>query len=84
MCQKQDSNRRCLSSGECRRCKLIGTTYEGCNSSSTSPVCDADTDAGASGIQTDYTDASKTPGCVQCKKADGKCILYQIYNKFAQ
>ena len=76
-CQKQDPTRRCLSSGECRACKLIGTAYEGCDSSSTSPVCDADT--GTIGIQTDYSDPSKTPACVQCKKADGKSIVCQIY-----
>ena len=72
MCQRQDSTRRCLSSGECRICKLIGTAYEGCDGTSTKPVCDADT--GTAAIQTDYSDASKTPACVECKKADGTYI----------
>ena len=51
MCQKVTSNpnRRCLSTGECRRCKFIekmsgGTPdnkYEGCIISSDTPICDA-------------------------------------------
>ena len=49
MCQVEDSNRRCLSTGECRRCKFIETSldgtasnkYEGCVITSDTPICDA-------------------------------------------
>ena len=44
MCQKEDSDRRCLSTGECRRCKYVAGTglYEGCEITSGTPICDVD------------------------------------------
>ena len=70
MCQKEDPNRRCLSSGECRRCKLIGIAYEGCDSATTRPICDAN--ANTVEIEMDYSNPDWIPECVGCKNADGR------------
>ena len=87
MCQKHDSNRRCLSTGECRRCKYVtedsaGTTvnrYEGCEGiTSTSPICDANGDTTTIDFATaNYDSATQNPSCVKCKKI-GKQILQHI------
>ena len=87
MCQQEDPNRRCLSTGECRRCKFVaGTgfnTYEGCVITSSTPICDADSDTTAVEYATsDYLTGTistyapeagnahlKTPNCVECKMA---------------
>ena len=51
MCQQEDSHRRCLSTGECRRCKFVAGTglnrYEGCEITSGAPICDANNDTTA-------------------------------------
>ena len=41
-CPSSHSSYRCLSSGACNVCGLISGTHEGCVSTSTTPVCDAD------------------------------------------
>ena len=73
MCQKIMGNtRRCLSTGECRRCQYVPDTmmYEGCDLKSSTPICDATTAADPPGIQfeNDDYDADLTPDCVACKK----------------
>ena len=78
MCQKHDSDRRCLSTGECRRCKYVttdsaGTTvnrYEGCEGiTSTSPICDGDSSTTVVDFAaTSYDDEALNPSCVKCKK----------------
>ena len=89
MCQQEDPDRRCLSTGECRRCKFVAGTglYEGCEITSASPICDADSDSAKVEYATsDYLTGSestyapeagdahlKNPNCVQCKKA-GKIL----------
>ena len=68
MCEKQDTNRKCLSTGECRACKFISTSYEGCDITSMTPICDAN--SGTSTVDfTTYADSSLTAECVACKKA---------------
>ena len=61
---------RCLSSEECRVCKKIDDNYEGCDVTSTTPVCDSDKDAA---LISTTDDADKTAECVGCKK-DGKSL----------
>ena len=63
-CPSSNGNYKCLSTGECNVCKLISGTNEGCDSSSTAPVCDHDSTM--SGIQTSAT--SKVAQCVACTK----------------
>ena len=71
MCEKQDATRRCLSTGECRVCKLISDKYEGCDITSTTPICDANTAVANVQFDTssDYVSTSLIPACVACKKA---------------
>ena len=72
-CPSSPANLRCLSSGECRVCKLIDNTYEGCLLTTTTPVCDSDKDT--VGIQSDFLTSppTTTAQCVACKK-DGKYL----------
>ena len=79
MCQKHDTNRRCLSTGECRRCKYVstdsdGTTvnrYEGCEGiTSATPICDANGDTAIIDFATaDYVSPTQNPSCAKCTKA---------------
>ena len=85
MCRQEDVNRRCLSTGECRICKFVEATalYEGCDITSTTPICDADetttkvnydTDDYLAGNTSMYAPEAgvahlETPKCVACKKA---------------
>ena len=59
-----------MSSSECRICKWISPNYEGCDVTSTNPVCDGNKDA--TGITKTY-DSDKTAQCLGCKK-DGKYL----------
>ena len=70
MCQKEDSTRKCISTGECRACKFVTDKYEGCDITSSLPICDAN--AAVANVQfatSDYDSASLTPACVACKKS---------------
>ena len=58
-----------MSSEECRVCKLIGNNYEGCDVTTTTPVCDGDKDDTTAVTKTYESD--KTAKCVGCKK-DGE------------
>ena len=73
-CPTSNSNYKCLSTGECNVCKLISGTNEGCDDSSTTPVCDHDSTL--SGIQTSAT--SKVAQCVGCTKS-GKFLAMSYY-----
>ena len=64
-CPSSNSNYRCLSTGACNVCGLISGIAEGCDTFSTTPVCDADSTA--SGIQDSATE--KVAVCVACKKS---------------
>ena len=70
MCQKQDPTRKCMSSGECRACKFITDKYEGCDITSNTPICDANTAvANVQFATSDYVSKLLTPACVACKQA---------------
>ena len=56
---------KCLSSGACNLCGLISGKAEGCDITSTTPVCDADTTT--SGTQDSA--AGKIAQCVACTKS---------------
>ena len=65
MCQQEDPDRRCLSTGECRRCKFVSGTglnrYEGCEITSGIPICDANKDTTAVEYDTsDYLTGSES------------------------
>ena len=88
MCEKIDSTQKCLSTGECRVCQFVASNslgsvnkYEGCDITSTSPVCDANTAESAAGIQYDTNDynVTHTPGCVPCKKEGKTESQVQLY-----
>ena len=55
----------CLSNGYCNICGTISGYAEGCDITSTSPVCDADKDT--SGTQDSAT--AKVAQCVPCTKS---------------
>ena len=97
MCQKEVSSRRCLSTGECRRCKFVEMSlaraavnkYEGCEITSTTPICDANsaTPDVIEYAMSDYTDGNVSvpipeagvahlliPDCVKCKQS-GKFVI---------
>ena len=65
MCQQEDSDRRCLSTGECRRCKFVAGTglnrYEGCVITSDAPICDANASTDEVEFATDNYLAGTTP-----------------------
>ena len=64
-CPTTPSNLKCLSTGECKVCKQINDVNEGCDVSSSLPICDPD----PSTAQIENTEiASATPACVACKK----------------
>ena len=66
-CPSHYSTYKCLSTGSCNVCGLISGTHEGCDVTSTTPVCDADSTT--SGIQDSAS--GKVGQCTACKK-DGK------------
>ena len=63
-CPPSYSSYRCLSTGACNVCGNIANKAEGCDITSTTPVCDAD--ASTSGI--DDSASGKVGKCVACKK----------------
>ena len=66
-------SRNCLSNGYCNTCGLISGKAEGCDITSTTPVCDADSVAPGTQLLT-FSAAGLTVGqCVACKK-DGKYL----------
>ena len=67
ICPTIQSNYRCLSSGACNVCENISGTHEGCDVTSTRPVCDADSATG--GIQGSAD--GKVAQCTECKM-DGR------------
>ena len=64
-CPSSFSSYKCLSSGKCNVCALISGYAQGCDITSTSPVCDAD--SSTSGIQDSAS--GKVAECVACKKS---------------
>ena len=73
MCQKEDPTRKCLSSGECRACKLIGTKYEGCDITTGLPICDADRNTTEVDFM-DYTNITYNAQCAACTmKGNSTC-----------
>ena len=63
-CPSSYSNYKCLSSGACNVCGIVNGNVEGCDITSTTPVCDADSTT--SGIQDSAS--GKVAQCVACKK----------------
>ena len=70
-CPSHYSSYRCLSTGACNVCGLISGKAEGCDITSTSPVCDAD--SSTSGTQDSAT--GKVAQCVACTKTG---ILHRL------
>ena len=68
-CPSGHSSYKCLSSGACNVCGLISGNAEGCDITSTTPACDADSTT--SGIQDSAS--GKVAQCVACKKS-GKLV----------
>ena len=64
-CPSAYSSYKCLSTGGCNVCGLISGYAEGCDITSTAPVCDAD--SSTFGIQDTAT--AKVAECVACKKS---------------
>ena len=64
-CPSSYGSYKCLSTGACNVCGLISGIAEGCDITSTSPVCDAD--SLTSGIQDSAI--GKVAQCVACKKS---------------
>ena len=64
-CPNAFSSYKCLSTGACNVCGLISGQVEGCDITSTAPVCDAD--SSTSGVQDSAV--GKVAQCVACTKA---------------
>ena len=64
-CPSSYTDYRCLSTGACNICGLISGYAEGCDITSTTPVCDAD---GATSVTEDSA-VSKVAKCVKCTKS---------------
>ena len=64
-CPSSYSNYRCLSTGACNVCGLISGYAEGCDITSTTPVCDAD----GSTSETEVSAVAKVAKCVKCRKS---------------
>ena len=64
-CPSSHSSYRCLSSGACNVCGLISGTHEGCVSTSTTPVCDADSTTST----IEDTAVEKIGVCKECTKS---------------
>ena len=73
-CPSGHSSYKCLSTGGCNVCGLISGVAEGCDITSTSPVCDAD--SSTTGIQDSAS--GKVAQCVACKKS-GRTINYASF-----
>ena len=71
-CPSSYSSYKCLSTGGCNVCGLISGYAEGCDITSTSPVCDAD--SSTSGIQDSAT--GKVAQCVACKKSGNNNLSF--------
>ena len=65
-CPSSFSSYKCLSTGACNVCGLISGNAEGCDITSTTPVCDAD--SSLSGTQ-DSASPGKVAECVGCTKS---------------
>ena len=74
-CPSHYSTYKCLSTGACNVCGLINGNSQGCDVTSTTPVCDAD--ASTNGIQDSAT--GKVAQCAACKKS-GKILTNKIYS----
>ena len=84
-CPSSYSNYRCLSTGACNVCGLISGNAEGCDITSTNPVCDADNSL--SGTQDSAT--GKVAQCVACTKSGTHklniaIILHRIFLSHCQ
>ena len=64
-CPSSYSTYKCLSTGECNVCGLISGKAQGCDITSTSPVCDAD----SSTPGTQDTATGKVAQCTSCTKS---------------
>ena len=72
-CPSNYSTYKCLSTGECNVCGLISGQAQGCDITSTSPVCDAD--SSTSGTQDTAT--GKVAQCVACTKSGKNYLFFQ-------
>ena len=70
-CPSGHTSYKCLSTGGCNVCGLISGVAEGCDITSTSPVCDAD--SSTSGIEDSAT--GKVAQCVACKKSGKNFVI---------
>ena len=73
-CPSSHSSYRCLSSGACNVCGLISGTHEGCVSTSTTPVCDADSTTSI----IDDTAVEKEAVCKGCTKS-GQTLVSNMH-----
>ena len=64
-CPSHYSTYKCLSTGACNVCGLINGNAEGCDITSTTPVCDADDST--NGVQDSAT--GKVAQCTACTKS---------------
>ena len=64
-CPSSYSTFKCLSTGACNVCGLISGYAEGCDITSTNPVCDADS---ATSVTEDSA-VGKVAHCVKCTKS---------------
>ena len=69
-CPSAYTTYKCLSTGECKECKLISGFAEGCDIHSSTPVCDAD----STSLAIEDSAIEKVSHCVGCKKS-GKCDI---------
>ena len=73
-CPSGHTSYKCLSTGGCNVCGLISGVAEGCDITSTSPVCDAD--SSTSGIEDSAT--GKVAQCVACKKSGKNFVMIRF------
>ena len=69
-CPDNPSDMKCFSTGECNICTIISGNHEGCDITSSTPVCDADSTV--SGFQDSAV--CKVAECAACKKS-GRCTV---------
>ena len=65
---------QCHSDGSCNECRIIASTHSGCNITTSTPVCD--TDSESPGVQD--SSIEKRAICTSCKK-DGKSNKGKIF-----
>ena len=70
-CPSSPSSLICLETNECNRCRYNSNKNEGCDSSSTKPICDMD--EATVGYQTSAT--RKLAKCEPCKKSGNSFTL---------